>query len=131
MKKVVDKLMHQQVIEIFVYGIVGGGAWVIQTLIYTFMLKLYVFPSVSMLLGNFAGMLFSYYGHVKFTFKKGKFSHKEFVKFTITSIIGLCINVGGVRVVTKVLHLNPHYAIIPTIFTPLITFVISKFWAFK
>lgn len=130
MKEIKIELRHA--VEVLTYLFVGGSAWMVQTIVYVLLLKIHVFPSVAMIFGNFAGMFVSYFGHTKYTFKKThKFSHKEFIKFMVTSTIGLGINVSGVRIITKVLMLNPHYAIIPTIFTPAVTFLISKFWAFK
>lgn len=132
MKKLLNKVELKHAIEVFTYLLVGGSAWLVQTIVYVSLLKVNIFPSVAMIAGNISGMFVSYFGHTKYTFKKThKFSHKEFTKFTVTSIVGLFINVASVRVITKVLHLHPHYAILPTLFTPVITFLISKFWAFK
>ncbi|MCC2645403.1 MAG: hypothetical protein K0R94_1181, partial [Burkholderiales bacterium] len=118
--------------EIFIYGLVGGSAWLVQTLLYIICIRFNLFPSISMMIGNLAGCVVAYFGHIKFTFKKShKFSHSEFIKFLVTSGIGFIINVGGVRFIIKVLELDPHYGIIPTIFTPGITFLINKFWAFR
>lgn len=129
---VAKKFELRHAIEIFTYLLVGGSAWIVQTIMYVLLLKISIFPSVAMIIGTVSGMFVSYFGHTKYTFKKThKFSHKEFMKFGITSMVGLIINVSSVRLITKVLHLHPHYAIIPTIFTPAITFLISKFWAFK
>lgn len=132
MKKLLNKVELKHAIEVFTYLLVGGSAWLVQTIVYVLLLKVNIFPSVSMIAGNVAGMFVSYFGHTKYTFKKThKFSHKEFTKFAVTSVAGLFINVASVRIITKVLHLHPHYAILPTLFTPAITFLISKFWAFK
>lgn len=117
--------------EIFIYGIVGGGAWSLQSLIYWIAVDLGLYPSISMMLGNFAGFLLAYYGHNQFTFKKKSFNQGEFIKFAAASIVTLIINVLSVRVITKILLLNPKYAILPTILTPGISFLISKFWAFR
>ena len=128
----IKKIKRHHLREIAVYGVVGGGAWVVQTIIFLLMVKMQIFPSVGMILGTLGGFLVSYFGHTHLTFRKThRFSHTEFMKFMVTSVIGLCINVGGVRVITKVLLLDPLYGIIPTIFTPFVTFLISKFWAFK
>lgn len=132
MKKLINKVKRRHAIEIFTYLCVGGSAWVVQTITYLLLMKVHIFPSVSMIGGNFCGFIVAYFGHVRFTFKRThRFSHTEFVKFLVTSMIGLCINVGGVRIITKVFMLHPGYGIIPTIFTPGITFLISKLWAFK
>lgn len=121
----------KHIIEIIVYGIVGVIAWSCQTIIYIFLVDLKIFPSIAMILGYLAGFIVAYMGHVKYTFKKERFHHKEFTKYFIVAAVGLVLNVSMVRVITKVLLLNPKLVIIPTLITPLITFLISKFWAFK
>jgi len=132
MKQIIKKVRRRHVREVFIYGMVGGVAWITQTITYLILIRLlHIFPSVAMICGTLAGLIISYYGHTQFTFRKHRFSHTEFVKFMVTSMLGLCINIGGVRLITKVLLLSPEFAIIPTIFTPFITFLISKFWAFK
>lgn len=132
MKKIIKKVHRRHAIELLTYGFVGGGAFVVQTIVYFMALRIHIFPSISMILGNFAGMIFAYFGHVKFTFKRThKFSHKEFIKYVLTAIIGLCINVLVVRVMTKVFYIDPKFAVLPTLLTPAITFFISKFWAFR
>lgn len=125
------KLRIRHLREIFIYTMVGASAWLVQSLIFILNLEFKVYPSIAMILGNFMGMIISYCGHITFTFKNQRFSRRGLIKFTITSLIGLSINVLGVRLITKILLLNPHFAIIPTLFTPLITFLISKFWVFK
>ncbi|MCC2625296.1 MAG: hypothetical protein K0R14_1169 [Burkholderiales bacterium] len=132
MKQAIKKINRKHVRELFVYGMVGGVSWVVQTVLYVLLIRAHVFPSISMMIGCFAGFVTAYFGHIRFTFKKShKFSHSEFMKFLVTSGVGFIINVGGVRFIIKVLELDPHYGIIPTIFTPGITFLISKFWVFK
>lgn len=127
------KLIHQNqhMREVFIYGMVGISALVVQDIIYYFAPKFGVYPTVAMIIGNFVGMFISYYGHSKFTFQKSSYSKREFVKFAITSMIGLIINAGGVRIITKVLMLNHIWGLLPTFITPIVTFLISKFWAFR
>lgn len=132
MKHIIKKVNRRHIREMFIYGLVGGSAWIVQTLMFIVCIRFHIFPSISMMIGNFAGFVVAYFGHIRFTFQKShKFSHSEFIKFSVTSAVGFIINVGGVRFIIKVLELDPHYGIIPTIFTPGITFLISKFWAFK
>ena len=132
MKKIIKKVHRRHAVQILTYGFVGGGAFVVQTMMYFITLKIGIFPSVAMILGSFVGMVFAYFGHVTFTFKRThKFSHKEFVKYVLIAIVGLIVNVLAVRTMTKVFYLDPKYAVLPTLITPAITFFISKFWAFK
>lgn len=128
----VKKIKRKHIREIAIYGMVGLTALFFQDLVYWVSHRYFhVFPSVSMILGSTVGMFVAYYGHIKFTFKRHRFSKREFTKFMITSMIGLCINVGGVRILTKVFMLAPEYGVIPTFITPFISFLISKFWAFR
>jgi putative flippase GtrA len=128
----VKKIKRRHIREILVYGIVGVSALVVQDLLYWVAHRYFaVFPSVAMMLGTLAGMVVAYFGHIKFTFKKHRYSKSEFVKFVVTALIGLVINVGGVRFITKVLFLSPSWGLAPTFVTPVITFIISKFWAFR
>jgi len=124
----VKKIKRKHIREIVIYGMVGLTALFFQDVVYWILHRHFgVFPSVSMILGSFVGMAISYYGHVKFTFKKHRFSKREFTKFIVTSAIGICINVGGVRILTKVFMLSPEYGVIPTFITPLVTFLIRAF----
>lgn len=117
--------------EIMIYGIVGICSLIVQDILFIALSHYGMFPTVAMIIGNFTAMFVSYYGHSKFTFKKHKFSKREFVKFTITSTIGLILNAGGVRLITKVFMMNHLWGLLPTFITPIVTFLISKFWAFR
>lgn len=117
--------------EMLIYGFVGIAALVVQDLIYLIAPHFGVYPTVAMIIGNFAGMFIAYFGHTKFTFKKHRFSKREFIKFGVTSCVGLIINAGGVRIITKVLMLDHLWGLIPTFISPIVTFLISKFWAFR
>lgn len=131
-KNHVKSLHHNQhVREMIIYGIVGIGALVVQDIIFLVTPSFGVYPTVAMILGNFAGMFVSYYGHSKFTFKKEKYSKREFIKFAITALIGLLINAGSVRIITKIFMLDHTWGLLPTFITPVITYLISKFWAFR
>lgn len=130
-KQHVKQVKRKHIREIMIYGFVGIAALIVQDAIYWLAHRNGVFPSVAMIMGNVGGMFVAYFGHIKYTFKKERYSKREFVKFFITSAIGLMINVGGVRFITKVLLLTPAWGLLPTFITPFITFLISKFWAFR
>lgn len=122
---------NQHIREIAIYGAVGICALIIQDIIFLVAPNFGMYPTVAMIIGNFVGMFVSYYGHSKFTFKKTKYSKREFIKFSITALIGLVINAGSVRVITKVFMLDHTWGLLPTFITPFITYLISKFWAFR
>lgn len=123
------KLKHVR--EITIYGIVGLAAWVLQSLLYMGLLNLRIFPSIAMVVATLIAFLFAYTGHVLFTFKVRRFIIKQFLRSVSNSLITLIINVILVRLTTKVFLLSPHYAVFPTLLTPGISFVISKFWVFR
>lgn len=127
--KTIQKNQHLR--EILIYGVVGISALIAQDIIFLLGPSFGVYPTVAMIVGNLVGMFISYYGHSKFTFQKSRYSKREFIKFAITSMVGLVINAGSVRIITKVLMLDHTWGLLPTFITPIITFLISKFWAFR
>lgn len=131
-KQHVKRIKRRHVREVLVYGAVGISALIVQGLIYWIAHRYFsVFPSVAMILGSMGGMFIAYVGHIKYTFKKHRYSKHEFMKFLVTSMIGMVINVGAVRFITKVLLLSPDWGLAPTLIAPFVTFLISKFWAFR
>jgi len=64
MKYIIKKIKRRHAIEVFTYAFVGGSAWIVQTLVFFAAIKVHVFPSVSMIIGNAAGMVVAYFGHV-------------------------------------------------------------------
>jgi putative flippase GtrA len=139
-------IQYSSVKEIFIYGLVGIAALTIQDICYiaiiqtnkymtcTFFLCQYFQTHIAvlaMLIGNIFGMFVSYEGHNKFTFKKEKKCYKEFIKFSITSAIGLCFNLISTYFLINIMHLDHQFGLIPTFIAPAITYSISKFWVFK
>ena len=119
--------------EIFIYGLVGLSALGTQSLIYILLARGGMTALLATIAGNSCGMLVSYFGHTIFTFKKThKFSRKEFVKFIITNITGLALNSLFAVLLVDVMHTHYSTVLYPQAFiTPLVTFLISKFWVFK
>jgi putative flippase GtrA len=132
MKTIIKLVTHRQTVEIMTYAIVGICAWICQTIVFIIGIHSNISPGIAMVFGNISGLFVAYFGHVRLTFKrKHKFLRNEFIKFMSTAIFGLLLNLTSVKIITQLLHLDPHYSIIPTIITPLLTFLLSKFWTFK
>lgn len=125
------KIKAKHIREIIIYIIVGLAAWATQSLLYIVFVDFGLFPSVAMIIATLLAFLVSYTGHVFFTFRVKTFIFKQFIKSLSNALFTILINVIIVRLITKVLLLNPHYAIFPTLLTPGISFLISKFWVFK
>ena len=127
------KIKKHHLREIFIYGLVGLSALGVQSLIYLLLAGNGAAPLLATLVGNSCGMLVSYFGHTIFTFKKThKFSRKEFIKFIITNVTGLALNSLFTILLVNIMHTHYSTVLYPQAFiTPLVTFLISKFWVFK
>jgi putative flippase GtrA len=132
MKTIIKKVRKKHIKELALYGIIGVIALFTQMFIYTILCYFKIIPLVSSIFGSISGMILGYFGHTKYTFKKiHKFSHKEFIKYIITGIICLSINSISVYVLTDLFNYSSHIGLLPMFLTPLMSFLISKFWAFK
>ena len=127
------KIKKRHLQEVVVYGLVGLSALAIQSLIYILLCRGGVTALIATFAGNSCGMLISYFGHTVFTFKKRHtFSRREFVKFIITNFTGLALNSLFAVLLVDVMHTHYSTVLYPqALITPLVTFVISKFWVFK
>ncbi len=132
--------------EVYIYGAVGVAALAIQDLFYILIMYFQNHIScssyycnkiiehlaiIAMFLGNMAGMFISYEGHNRFKFKKEKKCYREFIKFSITSGIGLSFNLISTYFLINIMHLAHTFGLIPTLIAPAITYTISKFWVFR
>ena len=143
MKRIIKRVRRHHIKEVVIYGMVGLTALVTQMSIYLFLTSpkihmkisitpLLTDPVIATIIGNVVGMLVSYYGHTRFTFQKTHhFSHEEFVKFVITALIGLAVSTSGIYILVTLLKFNHYFGLLPMIISPGITFLISKFWAFR
>jgi putative flippase GtrA len=132
MKTIVKIIRKKHIREIILYGIIGILALIVQMGCYTFLCQLKLMPSIASIIGSIAGMVFGYFGHTRYTFQRThKFSHHEFIKYIITGIICLAINTLSVYIITDLLKYSSHAGLLPMFITPFISFLISKFWAFK
>ncbi len=132
MLNIVKKINKFQIKQLVIYGIVGVSAAALAAISYIIFCKV-MEPLLANFLSNCCGMVVSYFGHTKFTFQKThRFSPSEFIKFSITSLIGLASNSLWIFILVHIYKFNPEVGIYPIIFfTPMLTFLISKFWAFK
>jgi putative flippase GtrA len=124
--------INKQILQIATYGAVGMMALIMQSILYIILCTLTMGPVMANYIGTAAGFVISYIGHTRYTFKKQhKFAHREFIKFTITVLIGLLMSSSGIFFIVNVLHKPSIFGIIPILISPIVTFLISRFWAFK
>ncbi|TXH56956.1 MAG: GtrA family protein [Bacteroidia bacterium] len=125
------KIKSHHMRELFVYGLVGVAALVVQVGLYTLLCKIGSRPLNANFVGWVFGLVVAYFGHTKLTFRRTHhFSRAEFIKFILGSLTGLAINSLGVFVLVHLLKFSPMVGVIPQLFSPAVTFLISKFWAF-
>lgn len=132
MKKIIKKIKIRHIRQVFIYGLVGVVALVTQLFTYLTLCKLKMYPLYANFIGGILGVLVGYKGHTQYTFEKThKFSRREFVKYILTSIIGIFINSISVYLLIDIFKYGSNIGIIPMLLTPGVTFIINKFWAFK
>ncbi len=132
MKAIIKKIKRHHIKQVIIFGMVGVAALLVQVVLYFVLCRLSLNPLYATFIGNGMGMIVGYKGHTKFTFERThKFSHKEFIKYVVTSLIGLAINSTGVYLLVTLLKYHSDVGLIPMFITPVVTFLISKFWAFK
>lgn len=132
MKQIIKKVKLHHVRQIAIYGVVGLTALAAQSVSYLILCDIHISPLLANVVGNVLGMILSYHGHTRYTFaRKHRFERAEFMKYGATSLIGLGISSLGIYIVVHLLKLNSSLGVIPMALTPGITFLISKFWAFR
>jgi putative flippase GtrA len=125
--------MWQQFKQFFRFAIVGAGATLLNSGMFILLVELFrMRPLISNLLAFSMAFFVSYLGHSWWTFKSKQHSQKKLIKFLIVSLFGLLINSGFVWLFMHVYKQSAFIAVLPMIFfTPIIIFVINKFWVFK
>ncbi|MFN8770383.1 MAG: GtrA family protein [Neisseriaceae bacterium] len=132
MKKILKRIKRRHIKQLIIYGIVGVVALIVQMILYLVLCRLHLNPLYANLIGAGAGMVVAYKGHVRYTFEKNhKFSKSEFAKYVITALIGIAFNSTGIYLLVQVLKYHSDIGVIPVMLTPLLTFVINKFWSFR
>lgn len=111
-------------VHALVYGVLGGFS--------------NITPMAANLLAFVVAFGFSYLGHFRFTFSEqmqGRSALQSYsvqLRFFVVALLGLGLNALGVWVTTDYLKANYLLAILPMVFiVPLITFGVSKIWAFR
>jgi putative flippase GtrA len=118
--------------QLVVFGAVGVTAAIINLSIYLPLCHFGIPPLLANIVGFCCSNVSAYLGHSKFTFKRTHYAKHEFIKYFITSLSGLAINSLFIIVLVHILKFHYSVMIYPTLFfTPILTFLASKFWAFK
>ncbi|MFT5249451.1 MAG: putative flippase GtrA [bacterium] len=119
----------------FKFASVGVAATLIHAVIYYLLITMGNFDAqIANLVGYIFAFSMSYVGQRKWTFKHIRIEKEHVVKvrFLVSSIFSLLLNVVWVYIVDRLLELSANYSLIGIVlFTPLLTFFILKRWVFK
>lgn len=88
-------------------------------------------PTTASVIAYCAGMVVSFLGQSRFTFRvlETKFGH--FLRFCVLSLCGVLVSYWSVRLTGEMLHVSPVWGTVVTSVTvPLISFMIMKYWVF-
>lgn len=117
------------------FAIVGLGATALHVLVYAGTIELLALPPLlANALGFAAGVNISFVGHRRWTFGGGPpvAARRSLARFWSVALVGFGLNSLFVQLVTGTLGL-PYGWAIPLIagVTPVLTFALSKWWAFR
>lgn len=116
------------------YGMVGVVAVVVHIIVALIVHKLLqVNPFWSNAAGVFAGFITAYLGHYHYSFKDPNDHSSSLPRFAITSMIGLLLQQLGVLKLVNQYQLDYATQALPVLMVvvPAVTFLLSKFWAFR
>lgn len=131
--------MKNLVLQVSRFASVGLVATGVHALVYGVLGSFSnITPMAANLLAFVVAFGFSYLGHFRFTFSEqmqGRSALRSYpvqLRFLVVALLGLGLNALGVWVTTDYLKANYLLAILPMVFiVPLITFGVSKIWAFR
>ena len=132
----ISHVSHKQTIfwQLVRFGIIGvlASCWHF-CMVYLFVSKQLSEPLIANIFAFFSAFLISYLGHSLWTFNDKTHTHKTAVrKFFLVALVGFILNEGGYYLLLTLTSLNYMSAlIIILLIVPLITFVLSKYWAFS
>jgi putative flippase GtrA len=109
-------------IATLVYLVVSNGLIVVSS----------TTPARASLIGYFAGMVFSFLGQSRFTFRVGRTTTEQFVRFGIMSGLGIAISYGGIHFLVNhsLLQMVPA-TIVVAVLIAFCSFVVMHAWVFK
>ncbi len=125
--------------QISKFAIVGLTSTAVHAVLFTGLVELgWSSPLASNLIGYLVGFCVSFTGHYLWTFseqRNGENARSVFAaqtRFFVVAAFGLGLNSLAVYFVTDVWQISYRYSLIFIVFlTPLSTFALSKFWAFR
>ena len=124
-------MLHTQLTR---FGIIGCTAMAVHWSIVVLLVQLFdLLPLIANVFGFLLAFQISYLGHYKWTFKATHLAHKTTsVRFFTTACLGFLLSESLYAFALYMTPLPYEISLIVILFlTSTVTFVLSKFWAFR
>lgn len=114
------------------FSVVGIGATLTYLLVSNLLISLDAVPAaVASLLAYLAGMLVSYLGQSRLTFRVDRHPPAQLARFCVLSIAGIAISYATVAIAEHGLGVAPFWGTVATVvLVPLLSFVLMRAWVF-
>lgn len=128
--------LGRHVAQLMRFGLVGGLATIVHALVYAGLTTwALAAPQVANLAGFLLAFSISLLGHYGYTFRDTRGNRSLAAsswRLFLASLIGYALNAGFVHLVTAVAGADPRFALIFIVgVTPLLTYLVSRFWVFR
>ncbi len=131
--KIIDYAKQTRLVQIVLFGIVGGLSTISDTLITTMSYRFTKDLALSVLLGYLSSLLIGYILHKKVTFKSERMNKSSLKRYAVAAVIAYFVNLFIVRAFMYALKVDD--AFVPKLFSipfvALFTFLLGKFWVFR
>jgi len=131
--KIINYAKQTRIIQIVLFGFVGGFCTIADTLITTISYRFTKDLALSVLLGYISSLLIGYILHKKVTFKSERMNKSSLKRYTVAAVIAYFVSLFIVSVFMYALRANdafvPKLLSIP--FVALFSFLLGKFWVFR
>tara|TARA_R110000868_G_scaffold407985_1_gene690057 strand:+ start:13771 stop:14148 length:378 start_codon:yes stop_codon:yes gene_type:complete len=125
--------MTKHFFQLMRFGIIGASAAAVNMfMLYYFVETYQLMPLVANIFAFLIAFLVSYFGHRHWTFREKQHANSSLPKFFMVAAMGFLLNEALFAVFLHVFHIYYMLALFITlIIVAVVTFVFSKFWAFK
>ncbi|WP_153666381.1 GtrA family protein [Phyllobacterium sp. SYP-B3895] len=113
------------------FGIVGIAATLIYLAVSNLLIASgHVAPAPASLLGYLAGMITSFFGQSRFTFRVGETDWRHLFKFGLLSVVGLAVSYWSVAGAVMLGFHATVGTVAASILVPIVSFILMKLWVF-
>ncbi|MDD2661180.1 MAG: GtrA family protein [Methylococcales bacterium] len=131
--KIIDYARQTRIIQIVLFGIMGGLSTLADTLITTMSYRFTKDLALSVLLGYISSLLIGYILHKKVTFKSKRMNKSSLKRYAIAAVVGYFVSLFIVRAFMYALRADDAFfpKILSIPFVALFSFLLGKFWVFR